>query len=77
MTMVPIYRPRSNSEALVIASLLDAHRVKHLMQGGAFSSVVPGPITTSLNAQMLLVDPAQQAFAIQLLADFLDIKVEP
>lgn len=71
MEMVPIYRPKSNSEALVISSLMQAHGIRHLMQGGAFSSLYPGALSTSLNAQTLVVDAAQAELARALLADFM------
>lgn len=70
--MIPIYRPKSNSEALVVAALMQAHGVAHVMQGGAFSSMYPGPLSTSLNAQTLLVEEGQADLARALLAGFLD-----
>ena len=70
--MVPIYTPRSSSEATVIAALLRAHHVDFLLQGEAFSSLYPGPLSTSLNVQMLLVTPEHEALARSLLRDFLD-----
>lgn len=72
MDMVRIYRPKSNSEALVVASLMRAHGIVHFMQGGAFSSMMPGPLSTSLNAQTLMVEASQADLARELLADFMD-----
>ncbi|HLR13938.1 MAG TPA: DUF2007 domain-containing protein [Burkholderiaceae bacterium] len=70
--MIPLYRPRSDAEATVIASMLEAYGVDFLMQGSAFSAMYPGPLTTSLNAQVLLVSENDAARARELLADFLD-----
>ncbi len=72
MDMIPIYRPKSNSEALVIASLMEAHGITHFMRGGAFSSVVPGALSTSLNAQTLMVEASQAELARALLVNFLE-----
>ncbi|MBF6617928.1 MAG: hypothetical protein ITG07_14515 [Candidimonas sp.] len=70
--MIPIYAPKSESEAAVIVSLMQAYGVRFLMRGGAFSSMYPGPITNSLNAQMLMVDEADVDLAHQLLEPFAD-----
>lgn len=70
--MVPVYRPKSESEASVIVSLLEAYGVDFHMQGSAFSSMYPGPLATSLNAQVLLVHDKHVELAKQLLQDFLD-----
>ncbi|HEX7386316.1 MAG TPA: DUF2007 domain-containing protein [Castellaniella sp.] len=72
MTLIAVYRPKSNSEALVIEALMQAHHIAHVMQGGAFSSMYPGALRTSLNAQTLLVEEEQVALAKALLVDFLD-----
>lgn len=70
--MVPIYTPKSESEASVIGALLDAYGVVYHMQGGAFSTMYPGPVSNSLNAQKLLVRADQVELALQLLQDFMD-----
>ncbi|NYT66645.1 hypothetical protein H0A58_11785 [Alcaligenaceae bacterium] len=70
--MVPIYSPRSESEAAVITSLMQAYGITFLMQGGAFSSMYPGPVTNSLNAQTLMVDADHVPLATQLLQPFID-----
>jgi len=72
LTLTVVYRPKSNSEAMVVAALMQAHGIAHVMQGGAFSSMYPGALRTSLNAQTLLVEDAQAELARALLADFLD-----
>lgn len=70
--MIPLYRPRSDAQATVIASMLEAYGVDFVMQGAAFSSMYPGPLATSLNAQVLLVNRKDLARARELLAGFLD-----
>lgn len=71
MALIAVYRPKSNSEALVVAALMQAHGVAHVMQGGAFSSMYPGALSTSLNAQTLLVEDRQVELARALLSGFL------
>jgi hypothetical protein len=70
--MIPIYSPKSESEAAVIASMLEAYGVDFLMQGAAFSTMYPGPISNSLNAQTLLVREEDVALATQLIQPFID-----
>lgn len=72
MTLIAVYRPKSNSEALVVAALMQAHGVAYVMQGSAFSSMYPGALSTSLNAQTLLVEDGQADLARALLDGFLD-----
>lgn len=69
--MIPIYAPKSESEAAVIASLMQAYGVRYLMRGGAFSSMYPGPVANSLNAQMLMVDENDADLARQLIQPFI------
>ena len=70
--MIPIYSPKSESEAAVIVSLMQAYEVPFLMQGGAFSTMYPGPVANSLNEQMLLVEEGHAEMARQLLQPFMD-----
>lgn len=69
--MVPIYSPKSESEAAVISSLLQAYDIAFFMRGGAFSSMYPGSVTNSLNEQTLMVRPDQVPLAKELLQAFL------
>lgn len=71
MEMTPIYAPRSESEAAVITSMMQAYGIEFFMQGGAFSTMYPGPMANSLNAQMLMVRADQAALAKELLATFI------
>lgn len=72
MGLTTVYRPKSNSEALVVEALMQAHGIAYVMQGGAFSSMYPGALRTSLNAQILLVEEGQADLARALLTNFLD-----
>lgn len=70
MDMTPVYTPRSESEAAVITSMMQAYGIDFFIQGGAFSTMYPGPLANSLNAQVLLVRRDQAEIARQLLATF-------
>lgn len=70
--MIPIYCPKSESEASVIASLMDAYGITFLMRGGAFGSMYPGPVANSLNARTLMVQEDQAELAMQLLQPFIE-----
>lgn len=75
--MIPVYKPQSESEASVIASLLDAYGVVFHMQGGAFSAMYPGPLVNSLNDQVVLVREDHAELAHQLIQGFLGEGSEP
>lgn len=70
--MIEIYAPKTESEAAVIVSLMQAYGIDFLMRGGAFSAMYPGPVSNSLNAQMLMVREDQAELARQLLREFLE-----
>jgi len=72
--MVPVYCPRTESEAAVVTALMQAYGIVHFMRGGAFSSMYPGPVSNSLNEQMLMVESGQAAMALDLLSAFTDPK---
>ena len=71
MIVVPLYTPKSESEAAVIASLLHAYGVSFFMRGGAFSTMYPGSMTSSLNEQTLMVRDDHVELAKGLLQSFL------
>lgn len=71
MEMTPIYEPRSESEAVIITSMMQAYKIDFVMQGGAFGSMYPGPVSNSLNARILMVRADQADEARQLLASFI------
>ncbi len=70
--MIEIYKPKTESEAAVITSLMEAYGINHFMRGGAFSKMYPGPVSNSLNAQALMVQEDQAELARQLLREFLE-----
>ncbi len=70
--MIPIYWPKSESEAAVIVSLMQAYGISFLMRGAGFSSMYPGPLSNSLNAQTLMVDAEHVQLATQLVQPFID-----
>lgn len=72
MELVAVYTPRSQAEARAIEALMRAYDIHHVMQGSQFSTMYPGSVTDSLNAQKLMVDAEQEQLARQLLAPFLD-----
>ncbi|MDN5843218.1 MAG: hypothetical protein L0H54_07195 [Alcaligenaceae bacterium] len=72
MDLVPVYAPRTESEAAVITSLMQAYNVEFFIRGGAFSKMYPGPVATDLNAQMLMVHRDDEQIARQLLAPFME-----
>lgn len=51
---------------------MQAYGVTFLMRGGAFSSMYPGPVTNSLNAQTLMVAEEDVVMATQLIQPFID-----
>lgn len=69
--MIPVYSPRSGSEATVIASLMQAYGIDFFMRGAAFSTMYPGPVSNSLNAQTLMVEDDQAELARELIRPFL------
>ncbi len=71
MEMTPIYTPQSQSEATVIAALMDAHDIRYVMQGQAFGSMYPGPLSVSLNESILLVAHEDAELARELLEPFM------
>lgn len=72
MDMTPIYTPQSESEAAIVISMMQAYGIEFVMQGNAFGSMYPGPVSNSLNARILMVRADQADEARQLLADFIE-----
>lgn len=73
MEMIPLFTPRSESEARIIEAMMRAYNIRHVMQGSQFSTMYPGSVTDSLNAQTLMVDAEQEELARQLLLPFMDL----
>ncbi len=72
MQLVTLYTPRSQAEASAIEALMRAYDIHYVMQGSQFSTMYPGSVTDSLNAQKLMVRAEQEELARQLLAPFMD-----
>ena len=68
--MIPIYCPNSDSEAAAIAALMQAYGIPFVMSGAAFSSMYPGSLTNSLNAQTLMVEEHHADLARELIKPF-------
>jgi hypothetical protein len=51
---------------------MQAYEIDFFMQGGAFSTMYPGPILNSLSAQTLMVHEDDVALATQLIQPFID-----
>lgn len=77
MDMVPVYSPQSESEAAVVTALMQAYDIRFHMRGGAFSAMVPGTVSTSLNEQVLMVASEQAELARKLLESFASTEGEP
>ncbi|MGX8883170.1 hypothetical protein ACWWD9_08145 [Methylovorus sp. SPW-M1] len=69
--MTPVYSPQTESEAVVISSMLDAHGIHFYLRGGAFSKLYAGMHINHYNTQMFMVLPQDYAFARELLAEFI------
>jgi hypothetical protein len=52
--------------------MMQAYGISFLMQGGAFSSMYPGPVANSLNAQTLMVEERSVLLATQLIRPFIE-----
>lgn len=69
MTLVAIANLDSESQAVVVTSLLDAHDIPHFIQGSGFGGLFPGPQIGSYNTRRLLVPHSCVDRARELLAD--------
>ncbi|MBV6305940.1 DUF2007 domain-containing protein [Candidimonas humi] len=69
--MVPVYTPKSEPETAVIVALMEAYGIAYFMQGGAFGTMYPGPVSNSLNARTLMVEDDQAELARELIRPFL------
>ena len=60
-----------------LAALMDAHNIRYVMQGQAFGSMYPGPLSVSLNESILLVAHEDAELARELLEPFIRDGVRP
>ncbi|MBU4611022.1 hypothetical protein IMZ29_10890 [Achromobacter sp. GG226] len=67
--MIPVYRLQSANEVPVLTALMNAYGVRHHVQGGVAGTMFPA-LQDEFNVMTLMVDPAQEALARDLLRDF-------
>jgi len=76
MEMLPIYTCLSESEAVVITSMMTAYDIDFLISNKHFGTMYPGVISTGLSEQILLVREDQVDIAKELLRSFIEHKDE-
>lgn len=67
--MIPVYRLQSPGEVPVLTALMNAYGVRHHVQGGVAGAMFPS-LPDEFNVMTLMVDPAQESLARELLRDF-------
>ena len=70
MAFVAVFAPRSESEVIVVRSLLEAHDIPVFVHGRNFGSLLPGIQIGSANMQSIMVPEERVADALELLASF-------
>jgi hypothetical protein len=76
VTLVVVATLDSESQAVVVASLLRAHDIPHFIQGYGFGGLFPGPQIGSYNTRQLLVPQSCVDRARDLLADLVEESTE-
>jgi hypothetical protein len=70
MAFVQVFSPRSESEVIVVRSLLEAHDIPVFVHGRHFGSLLPGLQVGSTNMQSIMVPEERAKDALELLASF-------
>lgn len=70
MAFVQVFSPRSESEAMVVRSLLEAHDIPVFVHGRHFGSLLPGIQIGTASMQSIMVPEERVADALELLAGF-------
>jgi hypothetical protein len=70
MSLVAVGWPNTQSEMVVMASLLDANGIPHFVHGAAFASVLPGVQIGSYNTRTIFVPESAAQEAADLLSVF-------
>jgi len=70
MAFVQVYFPQSESEVIVVKSLLEAHDIPVFVRGRHFGSLLPGIQIGTANMQSIMVPEELVADALELLASF-------
>ncbi len=71
MAFVEVFSPQSESEVIVVRSLLEAHDIPVYVRGRHFGSLLPGLQIGTANMQSIMVPEECVADALELLASFL------
>lgn len=69
MSLQVVACPESESDLALAVCLLEAHGIPHLVHGGAFGALLPGPPIAGWNARRIMVPAAFVEEARHLLAD--------
>jgi Putative prokaryotic signal transducing protein len=70
MAFVQVFSPQSESEVIVVRSLLEAHDIPVFVRGRHFGSLLPGIQIGTANMQSIMVPEERAADALELLASF-------
>ena len=79
MAFVHVFSPKSESEVIVVMSLLEAHDIPVFVHGRHFGSLLPGLQMGSANTPSIMVPEERLRDALELLATFRrdDFQVTP
>ncbi|MGH8244115.1 MAG: putative signal transducing protein [Steroidobacteraceae bacterium] len=70
MAFVQIFSPQSESEVIVVRSLLEAHDIPVFVHGRHFGSLLPGLQFGNANMQSIMVPEERAKDALELLSGF-------
>jgi hypothetical protein len=70
MAFVQVFSPQSESEAIVVRSLLEAHDIPVFVHGRHFGSLLPGLQIGNASMQSIMVPEERARDALELLASF-------
>jgi hypothetical protein len=70
MRLIGVHTPQSESEAIVIVGMLEAHEIPVFVHGRYLSSLMPGPSINAYNTQTITVPEAFVDDALELLTEF-------
>jgi len=76
MRLIGVHTPQSESEAIVIVGMLEAHEIPVFVHGKHISSLIPGPMINGYNTQTITVPEAYVEDALELLSEFRNEVVE-
>lgn len=76
-SLVELYSPGSEAEALLLRSVLDGAGIAHFVKGDVFGSLTVGPTIDHYNRKTFFVHPGRLEEAGALLQEFLAKTAEP